>query len=399
MREPVRGADEEGGESQPRIERRALESAIARAQRHGQRRHFSPLAAPYGFWRNNSFGWSLPKCGCLTGIRRDRPRPTRTSRVSARNRSNATGANCAGSASPPSGGRSPHQALKLDPLNQLANTSSPNSARSRLLTRPHASPEDATCSCCATVLLLLHCSRSRRYAPHASYLSSQQVDADTMSVIAQGFPLTLQPGSRTLSITKGAAMPQIVERSFETARDVVARRIPSLSQRSGGCQAPATRTANKIEIVLGCTPSVLSSPRGARQSAQPRSDRERLPFDKNSRLPIGASRESDIGPLRAGAHVDELRDAGLSEAFHAAVTSTSSTMPIGPWLLKGHFASRSQATLKKNWNVATNMWWLRRTVHKAPHRLLVNCLQLSHNWTIETRQVRPGCSQVPYAQL
>ena len=38
MREPVRGADQEGGEGQPRIERRAFESAIARAQRHGQRR-------------------------------------------------------------------------------------------------------------------------------------------------------------------------------------------------------------------------------------------------------------------------------------------------------------------------------------------------------------------------
>src|SRR6185437_3221150 len=69
------------------------------------------------------------------------------------------------------------------PLNQLANTSSPNSARSRLLTRPQASPEDANCSCCATVLLLLHCSRSRRYAPHASHLSSQPNSTRTVVTI------------------------------------------------------------------------------------------------------------------------------------------------------------------------------------------------------------------------
>ena len=40
MGEPVRCTDEEGGKGQPRIERRAFESAIARAQRHGQRWHF-----------------------------------------------------------------------------------------------------------------------------------------------------------------------------------------------------------------------------------------------------------------------------------------------------------------------------------------------------------------------
>ena len=38
VRQPVRGADEEGGKGQPRVERRALKAAIASAQRHGQRR-------------------------------------------------------------------------------------------------------------------------------------------------------------------------------------------------------------------------------------------------------------------------------------------------------------------------------------------------------------------------
>ena len=66
--EPVRGPDHEALKAEPRIERRALEAAIAGAERHRQRRQLGDRLAGSGFraMRGASFGVSMPKCGCLT---------------------------------------------------------------------------------------------------------------------------------------------------------------------------------------------------------------------------------------------------------------------------------------------------------------------------------------------
>ena len=62
-------------------------------------------------------------------------------------------------------------------------------------------------------------------------------------------PLALMPGkTRRLPSSDVAAMPLVVERSFETASDVMAGAVTR--HRLGRSQAPAPRTANDEEVVV-----------------------------------------------------------------------------------------------------------------------------------------------------
>lgn len=132
-----------------------------------------------------------------------------------------------------------------------------------------------------------------------------------MTVLAAGFPeLALQPGETgRFPSTKGATVPQIVKRSFETACDVVAGLVPRLRHRSGRCQAPASRTANKIEVVVQLHAERFEFAGEAFDKARIHGlIGKGLPLNKDS--PFADRSEvwdSDIGPLCAGAHVDELR--------------------------------------------------------------------------------------------
>jgi len=131
-----------------------------------------------------------------------------------------------------------------------------------------------------------------------------------MTVLAAGLPeLALLPGETgRFPSTKGASVPQIVKRSFETASDVVARPVPRLRHCSGRCQATASRTANKIEVVVQLHAERLEL--AAKPLDKARIDGligKGLPHNEDS--PLADRSEvwnSDIGPLCARAHVDKL---------------------------------------------------------------------------------------------
>ena len=112
-----------------------------------------------------------------------------------------------------------------------------------------------------------------------------------MTVLAAGLPeLALLPGETgRFPSTEGATVPQIVKRSFETASDVVARPVPRLRQCSGCCQATASRTANKIEVVVQLHAKRLEL--AAKPLDKARIDGligKGLPLKRTARLPIGA---------------------------------------------------------------------------------------------------------------
>ena len=197
------------------------------------------------------------------------------------------------------------------PRNQLAKTSSPNSARSRVFTRTQASL-GAVCSCCATVLLLLHCSRSRRYAPHAMHLSSRRWPTRTFisvptdeppipSFEARGGPPPSNPKP-----SHGAYRHRAV---LETAGDIVTGAVTQFGHRLGSCQAPATRTANEEELVVLLDTKRLELTRQALDEARIHGlIGKGLPLDKDRPLPnrseIG---KPDIGPFRTRPDIDQLR--------------------------------------------------------------------------------------------
>ena len=63
--------------------------------------------------------------------------------------------------------------------------------------------------------------------------------------------LALLPGKACrLPTCDGAAMSLVVERSFETARDVVTTAVPRRRHRLSRSHATASRTANEEEVVL-----------------------------------------------------------------------------------------------------------------------------------------------------
>src|SRR5262249_57945753 len=90
-------------------------------------------------------------------------------------------------------------------------------------------------------------------------MSSQQSRrGQFMSVLAAGSELALLPReSSRFPSTQNPSVPQIVERPFESAGDVVAGPVPSLCHPSGRCQAPTSRPANGIEIVVQLHPDRL----------------------------------------------------------------------------------------------------------------------------------------------
>src|SRR5215207_4853208 len=62
--------------------------------------------------------------------------------------------------------------------------------------------------------------------------------------VKRGHPLALEPGKTgRLPAAGGAAVPIVVERSFETASDIVTGPIARLGHRLSRSQAPASRTA------------------------------------------------------------------------------------------------------------------------------------------------------------
>jgi hypothetical protein len=64
-------------------------------------------------------------------------------------------------------------------------------------------------------------------------------------------PLALTPGKTgRLPASDRAAMPFVVERSFETASDIMTGPITRHRHRLGCSQAPASRTANEEEIII-----------------------------------------------------------------------------------------------------------------------------------------------------
>lgn len=103
-------------------------------------------------------------------------------------------------------------------------------------------------------------------------------------------------------------MPAVVERSLETASDVVARAVPYVRHRLGRGQAPASRTANEEEFVSQTDTKRLEFARQTLRKA--RVDRligKGLPLDEDRSF---ANRrevwDSHIGPLCARSHIDEL---------------------------------------------------------------------------------------------
>ena len=93
--------------------------------------------------------------------------------------------------------------------------------------------------------------------------------------------------------------------------------VPRLRHRFGRSQAPATRTANKIEIVIQLHAKRFELAGEALDKA--RIDAligEGLPLDKDSPFADRSEiRNSDIGPLCARAHVDKLRAGSRGETF------------------------------------------------------------------------------------
>src|SRR5262249_59791569 len=141
-------------------------------------------------------------------------------------------------------------------------------------------------------------------------MSSQQSRrGQFMSVLAAGSQLALLPReSSRFPSTQNPWVPQIVERPFESAGDVVAGPVPSIGHRSGRCQAPTSRPANEIEIVVQLHAERLELAGQAIDKAPIDGlIGKRLPLDEDSPLADRRKvRNSDIGPLRARAHIDEL---------------------------------------------------------------------------------------------
>ena len=140
-----------------------------------------------------------------------------------------------------------------------------------------------------------------------------------MTVLTADLPeLALQPGETSrFPSSEGATVPQVVKRSFETARNVVARLVPRLRHRLGRCQAPASRTANKIKVVIQLHAKRLELAGEALDKAHIHGlIGKGLPFNKDSPFADRPEvRDSDISPLCARAHVDELGARACVKAF------------------------------------------------------------------------------------
>ena len=112
-------------------------------------------------------------------------------------------------------------------------------------------------------------------------------------------------------------MPLVVERSFETAGNVVAGAVSRRRHRLGRSQAPAPGTANEEEVVVELhakrpelTSKALSKARVHGLIGKG------LPFDQDGVFSYGSEiRHPDIGPFCARADIDQLRARTRGEAL------------------------------------------------------------------------------------
>jgi hypothetical protein len=197
-------------------------------------------------------------------------------------------------------------------------------------------------------------------------------------------------------------VPQIVKRPSEAARNVVTGTVTRLSHRSGRSQAPATRTANKIEVVIRLHAERFELAGEALDKARIHGlIGKSLPLDKDSPFADRTEvRNSDIGPLCARAHVDKLRPGPRGETVPRRSDVDVVDRSIGPLvaqrtpLLSIPSNFEEEMECQPLYVVATlNLYT------KPPTGYALTIYNFPTSQTIETRQVRPGCGQVPYARL
>lgn len=120
-------------------------------------------------------------------------------------------------------------------------------------------------------------------------------------------------------------MPLVVERSFETAGDVVAGAVSRRRHCLGRSQAPASRTANEEEVVvlfdakrLELTAQTLGKARVHGLIGKGLPLHEDSPFTGRPEV-----WNPHIGPFRPRAHIDKLRARmrleGLPDRFHVNI--------------------------------------------------------------------------------
>ena len=122
--------------------------------------------------------------------------------------------------------------------------------------------------------------------------------------------LGLKPGKTgRLPAAGEAAVPIVIERSFETASDIVTGPIARLGHRFSRSQAPASRTANEEEVVVRLSAKRLEL--AGETLNKPRIHslvRKSLPLDEDSSFADGSEiGNAHIGPFCARAHVNQLR--------------------------------------------------------------------------------------------
>jgi hypothetical protein len=112
-------------------------------------------------------------------------------------------------------------------------------------------------------------------------------------------------------------VPPIVERAFKPAGDVMTAPIARLRHRHGRCHAPASRTANEKEVIVQLDAQGFElAGETLREAEIDRLIWKGLPLYEDSPFADRPEvRNPDIGPLCAGAHIDELRTGLRAEAL------------------------------------------------------------------------------------
>lgn len=178
--------------------------------------------------------------------------------------------------------------------------------------------------------------------------------------------------------------------------------VPRLRHRFGRSQAPATRTANKIEIVIQLHAKRFELAGEALDKACIDAlVGKGLPLDKDSPFADRSEvRNSYIGPLCARAHVDKLRAGSRGETFPRRSDIDLVDRSIGVLVAQRTVRLSIPSNFKEEMEcqplyvVATlNLYT------KPPTGYALTIYNFPTSQTIETRQVRPGCGQVPYARL
>jgi len=201
--------------------------------------------------------------------------------------------------------------------------------------------------------------------------------------------------------TLGPSVPQIVERPLKAASHVVARSVPRLCHRSGRCQASASRPANEIEIVVQLYAERLKLT-GESLDKAPIDGLigKGLPLNEDSPFADRSEvRNSDVSPLRARAHVDELGPRLRVKAVPRRSDVNLVDRTIGALIAQRTLPLSIPSNFKKKWNVTHYMWWLLGTSTQAHPRYALTNYNFPTTLTIETRQLCPGYNQVPHAQL